>query len=141
MTLQHNGEKPDAEAAAGGVAIGDAGDGRAPALPWSSGCSVRLLRDEDESAVRGKRSASQPVAQHGGRRRDGERGRCGRRALGPGLQGCGRPGRGRSASPEQRGAGQDQNGQTLALERCLRMQRGGWGSAVGDVIRTRGSVT
>lgn len=74
------------------MAVGDAGVGRAPAPPQSSGCSVRhLLRDEDESAARGKEeSVSRVVAQRVGRHRGGERGPCGQRgAAGPGPRSCG----------------------------------------------------
>lgn len=116
------------------MAVGDAGVGRAPAPPQSSGCSVHhLLRDEDESAAQGKEeSVSRVVAQRVGRHRGGERGPCGQRgAAGPGPRSCGAvAGRGGADLRPQSSVrcwARPENGQTLALERCLRMQRGGWG--------------
>lgn len=59
---------------------------------------------------------------------EGPVGSVGQRALGPGAAGLWPAGEGQICVPRAvRCWARPENGQTLALERCLRMQRGEWG--------------
>lgn len=102
MTSQRNGEKPEAEAAVGGMAVADAGDGRAPALPWSSGCLVRLPRDETSPLCEGREAHPRwwhSVGEGAEMRSEGAVGSVGQRALGPGAVGLWPAGEGQICVP------------------------------------------